>query len=218
MAKSQSRQIAAAQDVQQLGKKDGSKKAIDKEKLEKAKALMKKAKEKAKEQSDEAKKTVDEKLAKITKILHFPPDWNKHNIGLEPKQLFEQIDRVIDQLNSEVEVSEAYKSDLEVVRKASGGRALCGIYHSVHVPPMTAELPIIIMPSELILTSPNNSQQVRYMKFSKSRAAADYVHAVKSSSTNIGLSVGGYYGLAVGQMSGAFAYKSEEGMKKLYYL
>ncbi len=125
--------------------------------------------------------------------------------------------RVLDQQNISVEVSEVYKSELEVVRKASGGRALCGIYNSVHVPPMTAELPIIVMPSELILTSPNNSQQVRYMKFSKSRAAANYVHAVKSSSTNIGLSVGGYYDVFVGEMSGALAYKSDEGMKKLYY-
>ncbi len=78
--------------MQQLGEKYGSEKAIDKVKLEKAKALMKEAKEKAKEQSDEAKKIVEDNLAEITKILHFPPDWNKHTIGLKPEQLFEQID------------------------------------------------------------------------------------------------------------------------------
>ena len=93
------------------------------------------------------------------------------------------MDRIIEQFNSVVEVAEAYKSELEVVRKASGGRALCGIYYSDYVPSLTAEIPIIVMPNELILSSPNNSQQVRYMKFSKSQAAARYVHAVKFSSS-----------------------------------
>ena len=197
--------------MQEIGEKEGNEKGIDQEKLEKAKALMNEAKKMAQLQSEEAKKAVNEKVAEISKILQLPPDWNKQNVGLKPEQLFQQLDGIIKQLKSGVEVGEAYNSDLEVVRKASGGRALCGIYYSEHVPPATAELPIIVMPSEVILTSPNNAQQVEYVKFSKSRAAANYVQAVTSSSSNIGLSVGGFYELFVGEISGSDATRSEEG-------
>ncbi len=178
---------------------------------------MNEAKEMAKKESDEAKRAVNEKVGEISKTLRLPPDWNKYDIGTEPKQLFGQLDAIIEQLNSVIEVGEAYKSDLEVVRKASGGRALCGIYHSKYFPPITAELPIIVMPHEVTLASPNNSQQVRYVKFSKSRAAADYVQAMKSSSSNIGLHVGGFYQLFVGDISGSYATRSEEGMSKMFF-
>jgi hypothetical protein len=86
------------------------------------------------------------------------------------------------------------------------------------VPSLTAEIPIIVMPNELILSSPDNSQQVRYMKFSKSQAAARYVHAVKSSSSNIGLSVGGFLELFVGDISGSYATRSDEGKGKIHIL
>ena len=188
-------------DTQKLVAKDEGKNAIDEEKLEKAKALMNETKEMAKQQSEEAKEAVNEKIAEISKILQLPPDWNQHDVGLKPEQLFEQLDGIIEQLNSVVEVGEAYKSDLEVVRKASGGRALCGIYHSEHKPPTTAELPIIAMPSEVILTSPNDSVQVEYLKFSESRAATNYVHAVKSSSSNIGSRIAGFSGPLAGEIN-----------------
>lgn len=220
-AESRGKKIDGAQDVQEVDANDAnkrSKKAIDEEKLEKAKALLNEAKEKAKQESEEAKKAVNDKLAEISKILQLPTDWNKHDVGLKPDQLFGQLDGIIEQLNNTVEVGEAYKTDLEVVRKASGGRALCGIYHSEHVPPKTAELPIILVPNEVLLTSPNNSQQVRYMKFSQSRAAANYVQAVKSSSSNIGLSVGGFVELFVGEVSGGNASKSDEGKKMVCML
>ena len=190
IAETRASQTAASQDTKEIGEKDETAKAIDQEKLDKAKALIKEGKEMPKEESEEAKKAVKEKIEKITKILQLPKVWNGQDIIEKPQQLFGQLDGIIEKLNNVVEVGEAYKSDLEVVRKASGGRALCGIYYSEIAPPKTAELPIIMMPNEVILTSPNNSQQVRYLKFSKSRAAADYVQAVKSSSSNIEISVG----------------------------
>ena len=89
-------------------------------------------------------------------------------------------------------MSDAYRDDNEVVRNASGGRALCGIYFSEHTSPITPELPVLAMPRKLHLSSPNNSQQVRYIKFSEAKAAANYVQTVKSTSSNIGLSIGGF--------------------------
>ena len=185
------------------------KKAIDEEKLEKAKALMKEASEKAKEESERAKKAVSEKMAEIGKILQLPPDWNKQESGKEPDELLTHLNQVIEQFENAVEVSESYKSDLEIVKKASGGRALCGIYHSAYNPPKTAERPLILMPTEVTLGSPNNSQQINYLKFSESMAASRYAHAVKSSSTNIGFSVGGFVELFVGEAHGSYASSSE---------
>ena len=186
------------------------KKAIDEEKLEKAKALMKEASEKAKEESEQAKKAVSEKMVEIGKILQLPPDWNKQESGKEPDELLTHLNQVIEQFENAVEVSESYKSDLEIVKKASGGRALCGIYHSAYNPPKTAERPLILMPTEVTLGSPNNSQQINYLKFSESMAASKYAHAVKSSSTNIGFSVGGYVELFVGEAHGSYASSSEK--------
>lgn len=185
------------------------KKAIDEEKLEKAKALMKEASEQAKEESEQAKKAVSEKMAEMGKILQLPPDWNKQESGKEPDELLTHLSQVIEQFENAVEVSESYKSDLEIVKKASGGRALCGIYHSAYNPPKTAERPLILMPTEVTLGSPNNSQQINYLKFSESMAASKYAHAVKSSSTNIGFSVGGFLQLFVGEAHGSYASSSE---------
>ena len=185
------------------------KKAIDEEKLEKAKALMKEASEKAKEESEQAKKAVSAKMAEIGKILQLPPDWNKQESGKKPDELLTHLNQVIEQFENAVEVSESYKSDLEIVKKASGGRALCGIYHSAYNPPKTAERPLILMPTEVTLGSPNNSQQINYLKFSESMAASKYAHAVKSSSTNIGFSVGGFLQLFVGEAHGSYASSSE---------
>ena len=160
LAESRTRTLSATQEEPDVGGKDAKGKAIDDEKLEKARALMKEAKEMAAKQSEEAKTAVKEKLAEVTKILKLHPDWNKQEIGTKPDQLFEQLDKIIEQFDNVVEVGEAYKSDLEVVTKASGGRALCGIYFSQYVAPIAAERPIIIKPAKVTLTSPNNSQQI----------------------------------------------------------
>ncbi|KAL9970354.1 hypothetical protein ACROYT_G022711 [Oculina patagonica] len=212
VAESRNRKLSAdtPDDSEPVGEKGEKNKAIDEEKLEKARALMNEAKEMAKKESEAAKKAVNEKMAEIGKILELPPDWNEQDIGKKPEELFEQLDKIIDEFDNAVEVSECYKSDLEVVEKASGGRALCGIYHSEYVAPITAERPLIAMPAKVTLGSPNNSQQIRYLKFSESRAASNYVHTVKSSSTNVGFSVGGFYGLFVGEVSGSYASSHDE--------
>lgn len=211
VADSRNRQLSYTPDDSEASGKDRSNKAIDKEKLEEARALMNEANKMAKEESEAAKKAVNEKMAEIAKILELPPDWNKQDIGKNPDQLLEQLDKTINEFDNAIEVSECYKSDLEVVEKASGGRALCGIYHSEYLPPKTSERPIILMPAKVTLASPNNSQQIRYLKFSESRAASNYVQTVKSSSTNVGFSVGGFYSLFVGEVHGSYGCSHEEG-------
>ena len=195
---------------EEAGAKDRSYKAIDEEKLEKARALMNEAKETAKGESAAATKAVEEKITELAKTLELPPDWNKQATGQKPDQLLEQLDGIINEFDNPIEVSECYKSDLEVVEKASGGRTLCGIYYSEYLPPKTSERPIIMMPAKVTLASPNNSQQIRYLRFSQSRAASNYVQTVKSSSTNVGFSVGGFWSLFVGEASGSYGSSHEE--------
>ena len=187
-----------------------SNKAVNKEKLEKAKMLMNEAKEKAKEGSEAAKKAVNERMNEISKLLELPPGWDKKETRKSTtEKLLEELDEIINLFNSVVEPNEPYDTDDKVVKKASGGRALCGIYYSKYRGSSTAERPLIIMPSKVMLSSPNNSHQIRYLKFSASRAAANYVQTVKSSSTNVGLSLGGFYGLFVGEVHGSYGSSHE---------
>jgi hypothetical protein len=99
--------------------------------------------------------------------------------------------------------------------KSSGGRALCAIYYSKYRGPSTAERPLIVMPSKVMLSSPNNSHQIRYLKFSACRAAENYVQTVKSSSTNVGFGVGGFYELFVGEVRGNYGKSHKETSSKL---
>ena len=200
VAEAYNKQNAALPPDLKLPQENPDTKAVDKEKLKKAKELINEAKEVATEQSEEAKKATKEKMAEIMKALELPSDWCKQD-AVTPDQMF----RIIDQYSTIVEAAESYKSDLEVVAKASGGRALCGIYHSEYEPPRTAGRPILLMPANVTLTNPDDTMKIRYLKFSESRAAENYVHTVKSSSTSIGFSVTGFYEGFVGEVKGAYS-------------
>ena len=204
----------SGEEKQQTTKPETSEKSIDKEKLEQAKNLMNDAKKMAEDESKAAQKAVSDKMNEISKLLELPTDWNKQETGKSPKELLEELDGIIQLFNNAIEPNDPYQSDHEVVLKASGGRSLCGIYFSEYAPPSTAESPLIIMPSKVTLSSPNNSYQVRYMRFSASRAAANYVQKVKSSSTNVGFGIGGFYELFVGNVSGSYASEHEENSAK----
>ena len=183
-------------------------KAIDEEELEKAKELMNEAKAMATEQSKEVQKATKEKMAEMLKVLELPSNWNKQD-AVTPDQMFKELDAIIDQYSTIVEAAESYKADLEVVAKTSGGRVLCGIYHSEYEIPQTAGRPVLLMPANVTLTNPSDAMNIRYLKFEKSRAAANYVHTVKSSSTSIGFSVGGFYEGFVGEVKRAYSSQQE---------
>lgn len=183
-------------------------KTINKEKLEEAKNLMEDAKKKASQEEDEAKTATKEKMEEMMKLLELPSDWNKQDIA-SPDQMLKELDGIIEQYSNVLEAAESYKSDLEVVAKASGGRALCGIYYSKYEPPRTAWRQILLMPANISLSNPIDAMTLDYLKFSESRAAAKYVHTVKSSSTSIGFSVVGFYEGFVGELKGAYSSEDE---------
>ena len=207
VAEAYNRQTSSLPPDLKLPSENPDTKAVDEEKLKKAKELMNEAKAMATEQSEEAKKATKEKMAEMMKVLELPSDWCKQDT-VTPEQLLTDLGGIINQYSSIAEVAESYKNDLDAVAKASGGRSLRGIYYSKYASPQTAGRPIILMPSNVTLTNPDDAMKIRYLKFQESRAAANYVHTVKSSSASIGFGVAGFYGGFVGEVKGA--YSSEE--------
>ena len=204
VAEAYNRQTSALPPDLKLPSENPDTKAVDEEKLKKAKELMNEAKAMATEQSEEAKTATKEKMAEMMKVLELPSDWCKQDT-VTPEQLLTDLGGIINQYSSIAEVAESYKNDLDAVAKASGGRSLRGIYYSKYASPQTAGRPIILMPSNVTLTNPDDAMKIRYLKFQESRAAANYVHTVKSSSTSIGFGVAGFYEGFVGEVKGAYS-------------
>lgn len=204
VAEAYNRQTSALPPDLKLPSENPDTKTVDEEKLKKAKELMNEAKAMATEQSEEAKTATKQKMAEMMKVLELPSDWCKQDT-VTPEQLLTDLGGIINQYSSIAEVAESYKNDLDAVAKASGGRALRGIYYSKYASPQTAGRPIILMPSNVTLTNPDDAMKIRYLKFQESRAAANYVHTVKSSSTSIGFGVAGFYGGFVGEVKGAYS-------------
>ena len=204
VAEAYNRQTSSLPPDLKLPSENPDTKAADEEKLKKAKELMNEAKDMATEQSEEAKTATKEKMAEMMKVLELPSDWCKQDT-VNPEQFLTDLGGIINQYSSIAEVAESYKNDLDAVVKASGGRALRGIYYSKYASPQTAGRPIILMPSNVTLTNPDDAMKIRYLKFQESRAAANYVHTVKSSSASIGFGVAGFYGGFVGEVKGAYS-------------
>ena len=205
-AESQKNQLAAIPQDEKLIQENENAKAVDKEKLKKAKKLMNEAKERASDRSESSKKAVNKKLIKIMNTLELPADWFKQDEG-KTDQLFEQLNQIIAEHQNVVESADSYKSEVEIVTRASAGKALCGIYYSEYKPPKPAGRPLLRVPTNVNLTNPNSAQEISYLKFSAKGTAAEYVRTVESSSTNIGMSVPGFYGLFVEKVQGGYGHE-----------
>ena len=205
-AESQKNQLAAIQQNEKLIQENENTKAVDEEKLKKAKELMSEAKAMASDSSESSRKAVNEKLSKIINTLELPADWFKQD-EVKTDQLFEQLNQIIVEHSNIVESADSYKSEVEIVTRASAGKALCGIYHSEYKPPKPAGRPLLLVPTNVKLTNPNSAQETNYLKFSGKATAAEYVRTVESSSTNIGMGVAGFYGLFVGEVQGGYGDK-----------
>ena len=205
-AESQKNQLAAIPQDEKLIQENENAKAVDKEKLKKAKKLMNEAKERASDRSESSKKAVNKKLIKIMNTLELPADWFKQDEG-KTDQLFEQLNQIIAEHQNVVESADSYKSEVEIVTRASAGKALCGIYYSEYKPPKPAGRPLLRVPTNVNLTNPNSAQEINYLKFSAKGTAAEYVRTVESSSTNIGMTVPGFYDLFVEKGQGGYGHE-----------
>lgn len=203
-AKSQRSQLAYIPQDKRLIQEEKDSKALDKEKLEKAKKLMTEAKVMAKDQSEEAKTTVKTKLSEILSELDLPQDWLKQE--LPPEDLFKQLDYISRECSHGVESAESYESQVEIVAKASGGKAVCGIYYSDNDATQPAQIPLFLPPKEVILSNPGCSQEISYLKFSKQGMASEYARLVESSSTFVGAGVTGFCGTFAEDFQGRYGH------------
>ena len=174
-------------------------KAVELKTLKKARELLNEAKAIAKDQSESSKKTLNETLALIMSTLELPIDWLRED-EVKPAVLFQYLDKIIKQCSDVLESADAYKSEVEIVSRASAGRALCGIYYSKYESPKPAGIPLLLVPMTVTLNNPNSAQEVNYLKFSAKGIATDYVRAVESTSTNIGFGVAGFEEFFVGEV------------------
>ena len=205
-AESQKYQLAAIPQEEKLIQENENAKAVDKEKLKKAKKLMNEATERARDRSESSKKAVNKKLSEIMNTLELPADLLKQDEE-KTDQLFEQLNQIIAEQQNVVESADSYKSEVEIVTTASAGKALCGIYYSEYKPPKPAGRPLLRVPTNVNLTNPNSALEINYLKFSAKGTAAEYVRTVESSSTNIGMTVPGFYGLFVEKGQGGYGHE-----------
>ena len=191
--------LAAIPNDDQLIQQAMETKAADLKTLKKVKELLNEAKAIAKDQSESAKKTLNETLALIMSTLELPVDWLREG-EVKPAVLFQYLDKIIKQCSDVLESADSYKNEVEIVTRASAGRALCGIYYSKYESPKPAGIPLLLVPMTVILNNPNSAQEVNYMKFSAKGIATDYVRTVESTSTNIGFGVAGFEEFLVGEV------------------
>ena len=177
-------------------------KAVDEANLKKAKELMNEAKTMATDKSETAKKAVNDKIKLIMETIELPLEWFNQD-QMQPDQMFQQLDQIIDRCSEVVKADEIYKNAVEVITKASAGKALFGIYHSEYEVPKPAGRPLLLPPTDVSLTNPSISKDMKYMKFSSQGAATDYIRTVESLNTNIGLAIAGLEGLLFGEVQGA---------------
>lgn len=105
-----------------------------------------------------------------------------------------------------MESGESYESQAEIVAKASGGKAVCGIYYSDYDATRPAQMPLFLPPEEVILSNPGCSQEINYLKFSKQGMASEYARMVESLSTSVGVGVPGFYGTFAGDFEGGYGH------------
>ena len=209
VSESAKEQLSAVPQDEKLVKENKEFKAVDGARLERARELMTEAKTMATEQSESSKRNVNYKLTEILKILELPRDWFRPET-VKPEETFHQLEQIINHYSIVLESGDMYLSNVEIIAKASGGRALCGVYYSEYEPLQTAGRPLLLVPEKVILTNPSATQEIKVMKFSASGVAADYVRNVESSSSSVGGSVAGFYGLLVGDMKGGYGSEQQK--------
>ena len=173
-------------------------KAKVKEKLKKAKGLMLKADEMLSNEQPDLP-SVTQIQDRISEILELSLD----GLGkLKPDER-QNVLRVAEKdFTNFVQSASTFKSNLELITKASGGRALCGIYKSKFELPKPAELRLIRKPRTVTLDNPNVATKMGSKTFSEKVFASVCVENVTESSTLAGLRMPEVQSLLAGVIEG----------------
>lgn len=190
--------LAAVPQDKNLAQQINITRAQDKKKLENAKELIEEVKNLVADEQRVSGRDVHKKLEELIEKLKLPPTWKEK----KNDELIEKLDEVIKQFIGVVDSDESYKSEVEIITKSSAGRALCGIYHSLHEPSKPAGRPLLLVPTHANLSNPNSGSEKEYLTFASKQAARKYVDHVKTLSVNLGLGITGFQGLITGGLAG----------------
>lgn len=142
---------------------------------------------------------LNDKVAEIFGALNIAPPGScssysscKQEEGVTPDSMLKELDVMIDQSSEVIESGEPDHPDTDVVFKASGGRALCGVYYSNYKPVKTAGRPILsAKPENVSIFHPDQTVEESYKHFIMHGAAAEFVKSVARNGTHIGVEVKG---------------------------
>lgn len=165
-------------------------KAADKQNLTKAQALLNEAEGRAPRNQPE----VSEKIAEeVVKTLDLPENWfNQEEIT--NRLLGSLIQMTKDCINA-VEAAEEYESNVEVIKKASEGRALCGLYHSEYETPQPTDSQLLREPTNVNFANPEKKEDFRCISFCAKGLASNYVDKLTKLSCRANLCASGWNGI-----------------------
>ena len=164
-------------------------KAADKQDLTEAQTLLEEAKKLAGKNQSE----LSRKIAEIAKILNLPDEWLSQQETEE--QLLERLSQMIRDCSIALEAAEEYENEVEVITKASGGRALCGIYHAGYGTSQQAECQLLKVPTTVNFDSPDRRNDFRCISFCKEGLATNYVEKLTNLSCRTNLCASGFNGM-----------------------
>lgn len=148
---------------------------------------------------------VSGKISKIIKTLELPQEWLK---GVETtSQLFEKLGIFIDECSKAMESAsaETYGSNVDVITKASAGRALCAVYYSKYEEPKPAYSRLLQEPRAATFANPENtSQSVVCEAFSEKGLASKHAEKIVNLGFGIDANVDGLNGLLTARGGVAF--------------
>ena len=164
-------------------------KAADKQDLTEAQILLEEAKKLAGKNQSE----LSRKIAEIAKILNLPDEWlSQQEMG---EHFLKRLSQMIKDCSSALEAAEEYENEVEVITKASGGRALCGIYHAGYGTSQPAECQLLKVPTTVNFASPVKRDDFRCISFCKEGLATNYVEKLTKLSCRTNLCASGYNGM-----------------------
>ena len=138
-------------------------------------------------------KDSEEIAEKVVKTLDLPENWfNQEEItnGL----LGSLIQMTKDCVNA-VEAAEEYESNVEIIKKASEGRALCGLYHSEYGTPQHTDSQLLREPTNVNFANPEKKEDFRCISFCTKGLASNYVEKLTKLSCRTNLCASGWNGM-----------------------
>lgn len=160
-------------------------------------ANLKKAKQLCSEAKTLSQPEVWGKIVEIVEILDLPKEWLKEKES-EGQLLLETLGVIIDECTKAVESDSAktYERDVEVMTKASAGRALCAVYYSKYETPKPAFSKLLQEPTAVKFANPvGSSQNVICKAFSKAGLALKCAEEMSGWSFGVGAKVSGLNGM-----------------------